>query len=809
MHRSVISRMVSACALCMCAGHVIAQISVTQSTWSTSGGTARGWIATVDLSDPRIRVKVTAPLSPPQSYEAVLTPTDTWHTANSNKLSINANYFGTLAGGATADILGLSMSNGVTVSPFRQYGAQPDPALIIGSDNRARIGFFNATDAAGALYAIAGIGPSGSDSVPGTFLVTDGQNTGSTARVDPTNRNPRTAIGTNQNGDRLYIVEVDGRQTGWSVGMTLPEVANILIQMGAYRAINLDGGGSSAFIYLQDNGTTVQNRPSDGTHRPVANHLGFSIAGTASPYRSTRPVRGAWLRPPASLTGPVSLEANLVNLANAGLTDLYLETFYWGLSTGGAGVFNPRFTFNYLEQAIPLAAKYNIRMHAWCESAYWAFGSNGLYNFSGSNSVLQVISIATGGTGGDGTAGQVFANLCHPIAQQKMRAYFAELAGYTGLWGIQTDYHRFPIDDVTTDSYTAPWSYDTWSRSTFQSIYGSDPQVTAATSAGSQWTNFLNWRKAGITEAANQMHQGINSVNPSIDFSAAMFAVPEVAKCQDWPNWALNGYIETLIPMAYGSTASGITTDLNTVRNQASGKRVIAGLYTDSTSGHPTISAQLTAANNATIQDWVFFSAGTFSTTANQTTVKNYISGTTTKQRGDFNNDGYIDARDWNLFASVRNPDLGGTIPVTGGNGRYDYNNDGVIDAADWALFKAEFARYRFGEDGIVDQRDLDALRRSFGSNSPLYPAIHHMYDLTGDGVVDYQDEVRFNSLLIVPLPFDFDVDGNGRLDIEDLYRQYVFPRDVNRDGVIDAVDKKVLEEKLREDEQTINNNRR
>lgn len=288
MRRDLVS---SASALVCVAGMACAQVTVTQSTWSTSGGTARGWIATVDLSDPRVQIKVTAPLNPPQSYEANLVATNTWHANNANKLSINANYFGTLAGGTTADILGLSINDGVTVSPFRQYGVNPDPALVIGADMRARVGYFNATDAAGARYAIAGIGPSGSDAVPGTMLVTDGLNTGTTARVDPTNRNPRTAIGTNQNGDRLYIVEVDGRQAGWSVGMTLPEVADILIQMGAWRGINLDGGGSSSFIYLQDNGTTVQNRPSDGSHRPVANHLGFGVNGSGSTYKTLRPDR--------------------------------------------------------------------------------------------------------------------------------------------------------------------------------------------------------------------------------------------------------------------------------------------------------------------------------------------------------------------------------------------------------------------------------------------------------------------------------------------------------------------------------------
>ena len=782
-----------AAAIALACGTASAQVTVTQKTWTTTGGTAKGWIAVVDLNDPRLQLKVTAPLDPPQSYEAVLTPTNTWHTANGNKLSINANYFSTNPDGTTADVLGLSISNGLTVSPFRQYGASPDPALYVGSDNRARVGYFTGADVADAKIAVAGIGPSASDSVAGTFLVTNGLNTGTTTRVDPLNRNPRTAIGTNQYGDKLYIVEVDGRQTGWSVGMTNPEVADILVQMGAWRAINLDGGGSSSFIYRQDNGTTVQNRPSDGTFRPVANHLGFGIGpGSASPYRSTRPIRGAWLRPPGSLTGAASLETTLGYMASAGLTDLFLETLYWGVSTGHAGVFQSRFGYDYLDQAIVLAAKYNIRVHAWVESAYWQFGSTGAYNFAGADSVLQAINISTGLPGGDGTAGQVFANLCHPNAQTRMRNYCAELAGYTGLWGVQTDYHRFPLDNNTTDSYTAPWSYDSWSRTTFQSLYGSDPQVTAATTAGSQWTNFLNWRKAGISEAANQMHQGINSVNPSVEFSASIFAVPETAKCQDWASWALNGYIEQLFCMAYGSTASGITTDLNTVKNASNGKRVVAGLYIDSTSGHPILADQLTAANAAGIQDWSFFSAPSFSSTANQTACKSFILGTTTKLRGDFNNDGYVDARDWATFVGVWNPATGGRVAVGAQTGRFDYNNDGFIDAADWRLFKAEFARFRFGEDGIVDAADLAAMRRCYGAASPAAPTVQHLYDLNGDGIVNASDESIYRQLLPF-CPGDFNKDASvdffDYLDFVSAFTSGDLAADINGDSSLDFFD--------------------
>lgn len=80
-------------------------------------------------------------------------------------------------------------------------------------------------------------------------------------------RHPRSAIGWD---DRwLYLVEVDGRQGGLSVGMTFPELAAYLVRLGCREAVNLDGGGSSTLWLLG----RVMNSPSDGVERPVANGL--------------------------------------------------------------------------------------------------------------------------------------------------------------------------------------------------------------------------------------------------------------------------------------------------------------------------------------------------------------------------------------------------------------------------------------------------------------------------------------------------------------------------------------------------------
>ena len=79
-------------------------------------------------------------------------------------------------------------------------------------------------------------------------------------------RNPRTAAGISHDGRRLILVVVDGRQKGYSAGMTLREIAKLMLALGARDAINLDGGGSSTMVYAYPSSSgalRIANSPSD------------------------------------------------------------------------------------------------------------------------------------------------------------------------------------------------------------------------------------------------------------------------------------------------------------------------------------------------------------------------------------------------------------------------------------------------------------------------------------------------------------------------------------------------------------------
>lgn len=70
--------------------------------------------------------------------------------------------------------------------------------------------------------------------------------------------NPRSAVGYYEPGHYLFVV-VDGREKGHSVGMSIPDLANIFVERGCKVAYNLDGGGSAVMTF-QD---ALYSRPSE------------------------------------------------------------------------------------------------------------------------------------------------------------------------------------------------------------------------------------------------------------------------------------------------------------------------------------------------------------------------------------------------------------------------------------------------------------------------------------------------------------------------------------------------------------------
>lgn len=220
-------------------------------------------ILEIDLTAPGVSFLVT-PSNGPAPGETVAQTTRQFVAQHNLQLGVNASFFSYVSG-ANMNLQGLSASNGDAYSPFQ---ADRLPALNITSDNIASI-----------IQSTVGSGFSHSPSTTlynavggNERIIANGVNV-----AGDTALHPRTAAGVTFDG-RLLLATVDGRNAGHSLGVSTIELADVLLNFGAYNAINLDGGGSTTMV-LADPIPRVVNVPVGvsnvpGSERSNGNNLG-------------------------------------------------------------------------------------------------------------------------------------------------------------------------------------------------------------------------------------------------------------------------------------------------------------------------------------------------------------------------------------------------------------------------------------------------------------------------------------------------------------------------------------------------------
>jgi hypothetical protein len=83
-------------------------------------------------------------------------------------------------------------------------------------------------------------------------------------------RHPRAALGLGD--DALIAVACDGRRSDVDAGLSMLELARVMVDLGAQRAINLDGGGSTTLVHrghLLNRPYSNQDQPAPQTRRVV------------------------------------------------------------------------------------------------------------------------------------------------------------------------------------------------------------------------------------------------------------------------------------------------------------------------------------------------------------------------------------------------------------------------------------------------------------------------------------------------------------------------------------------------------------
>lgn len=213
----------------------------------------RGYIAKVKPFDPKVLRVVHRPVEGETTSAAV--------RRTGAILGINGGGFYTAPGGGRMHVLpiGNTMIDGKLIGGFQP---SKDDLFFVGFDAQGHLVGDIVHDQAqlNRLGARQGV-----SFVP--ILIRD-QKPVSIPRNWRHQRQPRTLIGEYANGDLIMIV-VDGRQADWSSGVTLEDLQVSLIEFGVIDAYNLDGGGSSVFVFDNE----VLNRPSDGRQRTMATNI--------------------------------------------------------------------------------------------------------------------------------------------------------------------------------------------------------------------------------------------------------------------------------------------------------------------------------------------------------------------------------------------------------------------------------------------------------------------------------------------------------------------------------------------------------
>jgi hypothetical protein len=248
----------------------------------------RVWLVTIDLVAEGVRATVTPPAAglagEEARFETRCENTLEFAQRTGVQLAVNTSAFAPFRprAGMPMDVVGEAAADGVAYSPPQ---ANHD-AMYVSSAGRIALRRGPRAPAATQPAASARSQPAEAwHVIPGfRMLLDDGRLVVRQKEADSSfgGVNPRTAVATDRTGSTLWIAVVDGRQPGVSAGMTLIELAVLFESLGAWDALNLDGGGSTTLVLQQPDGThRVLNVPvgqkAPGSLRQVANNLGFFL----------------------------------------------------------------------------------------------------------------------------------------------------------------------------------------------------------------------------------------------------------------------------------------------------------------------------------------------------------------------------------------------------------------------------------------------------------------------------------------------------------------------------------------------------
>lgn len=313
----------------------------------------------------------------------------------------------------------------------------------------------------------------------------------------------------------------------------------------------------------------------------------------AIPYKDSE-LKGVWIRPTEKSVSKI--EKTLDRIQSAGITDVFLETYFHGKTIypsehlNKCGIISQReefVGFDPLEVWIEEAHKRGMKIHVWFEtyyvgndnpkttpnhilSVYPLWGNKRLMNYDSPEPVSS-LSEHNG----------YFLDPANIQVQEHLISLIEEIVENYKPDGINLDYIRYPqtVDPTFSNYAEMNWGYTKAARDEFISIYGIDP-INIKYGTG-DWELWSMYRQSQISRFVKNVKK--ITKKEGITLTAVVF--PDLkkstsTKMQNWKLWSINNYVDGLTPLIL--TGDKNTADLliqDVVKNTSSMTNIYPGIF--------------------------------------------------------------------------------------------------------------------------------------------------------------------------------------------------------------------------------------
>ncbi len=347
-----------------------------------------------------------------------------------------------------------------------------------------------------------------------------------------------------------------------------------------------------------------------------------SAMSTVIPYDSSE-LKGVWIRP--TYFDRKSIEQVLDNLCDAGINNIFIETYYHGKTIfpsqtmekyGFIKQYEDYVGFDPLRIWITEAHRRGIKVHIWFQTYYvgnkppetnpqyilavhpeWA-------NYQKKNADSETIAYSVSEHNG------YFIDPANPQVQNFLYELLCEIVERYKPDGINLDYIRYPqsLSSIYPNYDMSNWGYTQFARNEFKDMYGVDPIELKPNDA--LWPY---WRVYRCTKVSNFVRKASSLCRSNdIQLTAVIFPNRTSAmdtKLQDWKNWSMNNFIDGFTPLFLtcdDKTAMSLMEEV--LRNKSASTKLYAGLFVTFMNGSDTdLIKQIHAARRYSLNGLILF----------------------------------------------------------------------------------------------------------------------------------------------------------------------------------------------------------